>query len=784
MTHVPSLLVGVGSLLVAMLAQGADPAAQACRAPDALLKAGYVDEAKAAYVTLLQSDTKPACADDGLMKAHATAVAQSMTRCAAADALLAADLVDDAKAAYVKLLSDDATTRLGCAHAGLAKVHATQASKGKDVIAGARALAGYGLHDEARAAIQTQLKSDGAMEIPPDLQYLSGGKVPLWRSIRRDLEPWARPVLEMAAAVLLLIVLLGLLARRFAKRTLTIEAFDSGSVEDAHLGADFAAIVRSHLNRMVQGSHGGHIELVTGPIQTIDIPAEVEAAVPTASASWMSPLTWVRAIPALLNWLSPSRTVSLTGRLHKPGRRGPGITVQLVEGGRIFGSYTFWQYDFDAPSDPAPSGPGDGFQPLAEYVAIWLVFQLAKAFRSGIELLGTDDWRSYSYFRAGYMAEMQGRDEASKGLYIRALDRDAEFRGARVNLAAWFLRHRHWQQALEHLLRARDDCLAADHADRDPTLYSTIYNLAALKYELHDVREAKALTVDLLVRIDRTLARIHAKKKGYGDPTLKRHLDIFRPVANVMLAGLLAELGEEGGVAIIQAEANVSSVILRLQYNLGCGYAILAQHEPQDMPEGAVRRTHSLGESLKHLECAFQIDANTVAQAQGDRCFDFLRVTEAAKYQALIDAYGPQPPQAPAAAPELALAKLDVIGEQHAKALAVENIRAPHELLLRTLDPGSRRVLAAKLGITEQVVTLWAHAADLLRIVGLQPQHLTLLSRAGLHRLSELEIQNPAPLKALLDDLSAADGAIDPPDIAAVNAWVSDARTNTRPKVL
>jgi hypothetical protein len=50
--------------------------------------------------------------------------------------------------------------------------------------------------------------------------------------------------------------------------------------------------------------------------------------------------------------------------------------------------------------------------------------------------------------------------------------------------------------------------------------------------------------------------------------------------------------------------------------------------------------------------------------------------------------------------------------------------------------------------------------------------------------LTDLEARNPPSLKALLDDLSKAGGEIDPPDITTVSAWVNDAKTNTKPKVM
>lgn len=784
MKCVTACLAAVIFPLLAAAVSGTERDEARCRVPHALLRAGEVADAKAAYLALLKGDDTPVCAEEGLLQARQAGIAQSAQRCAAADALLHADFVDEAKTAYVAVLSADASIQPDCARAGLAAVRVKEKAKGPVAITRARALADYGLHEQARTLIQEQLAADAIKHVPADLQYLSGGKLPFWREIRRDLEPWARPLLEITAAVVLLILLVGLVVRRFAKPTLVIEEFDAAGLEDQSLAKDFSSIIRSHLNRMVAGSHGGHISLVTGPIQNIDIPAEVQAVVPPASVSWMSPLTWVRAIPALINWLSPPRAVSLAGRLHKAGAKGPGITVQLVERTCILSSYSFWRADFDDPSDPAAGDNTEQLQQLAEFAAIWLVFQLTQHYRSGLELLGTSGWRSYSYFRAGFLAETQGRDESAKQLYVRALQLDTRLHGARVNLAVWFIRHHNPGQALEQLARARDDCDKASAGDRDPTLYSAIYNLAVQSYKLSDVREAKAQTLDLLARIDGALDRIARKDKGYDDPALKQHLNAIRPVANVMLAGLLVELGEDGGLERIQAESEDASVSPRLQYNLGCAYSILAQHEPTDLAQAVQRREHYLDRSLRHLERAFQLSAGLLKQVQDDRSIAGVREARATQFQALLDTYGGRPVVVPEIEPELPLAEVASIGKQHAKALLAQNIRSRDELLLSSLDPAARHALATKLSVSEQLVKRWAHDMGLLRLVGIDPAQLKLLAMAEITHLRDLERRDPVALKALLDDLSTADGDIDPPQLAQVHAWINDACSNTRSKVV
>lgn len=788
MRNATSLLNWIGPIALLLIISGSAQGKATCTAADSLRKAGYLDEAKTEYTELLKGEDKPQCAVEGLLETYKAEQRKKAEVCAAAEALLKSGYLEEAKNAYVELLSGDGATKPDCAREGLIGVKEEEAAKRKETISRAQALADFGLHDDAFDTIKEQLKKDDKTEVPQELQYLSGGKVPVWRMVRRDMEPWARPILEIFAAVILLIVLKNLMFRRFAKRTLAIEEFDSGGFEGKYMGKDFSFIMRSQLNRTAAGSRRGCINLVTGPIQDIKIPPEVEAAVPTTTTSWLSPATWVKAIPALFTLVAPIRTVSLMGYLHKRGTRGVGITVQLVEKNKILASYTFWQMDFDDSSERSEDEAVDSLYQLAEYAAVWLLFEMAKNLRKGLALLGTHDWQSYAYFRAGLFAKNQNRRQAEKDLYLRALMLDPKLRGARVNLAKWFLWDKNPEKnpeaALEHLIRAKKDSLDASDGDRDPTLYSAIYNLAVLKYENGDINEAKELTQELLEKIDSTLKKTKGFLRiGYKDPALKYHLKSIRPEANSMLGGLMVELGEAGGLKRIQDETKLSSVFPSLQYNLACCYSILAHHEPQVKPGGNERREQYLQASLSHLERTFQIDASLACQVKDDRSLEYVRNEKAAEYKALIDTYETATAGALEPEPELLLAEVHIIGDEHAQKLLDEDIQTQDELLQETLNPEARENLATKLNVTEQLVTKWAHAMDLLRIVGLGPPQLKLLALADIHRLTELEASSPASLKALLDDLSKAGGEIDPPDITAVNTWVNDAKANTKPKV-
>jgi tetratricopeptide (TPR) repeat protein len=755
---------------------------QACAAADALRGAGFLEEANDEYKKLLTGNAKPQCAVQGLLETRKAKAAKKDELCSPANALRDAGYLDEAKTTYIKLLKDDST--LDCAVQGLVSVKKNQDDSS---IKRERALAAFGLHDEALKSIQKRLKEDDNAVVPDDLQYLSGGWLPGWRTFRRNLIPWTMPFLEIAAGALLLLLGLAIarnfLARLLARRTLNIGEFDSDSLEEKFkfLGKDFPPIIRSQLNRIAAAAPGGQLDLVTGPIREITAIKELAGALPATPTNLVSQLA--KAIPALIDWLLPERIVTLTGKLHQPGRRGAGVSMQLVENGRIFANYTFWHHDFDDASDGSPDKlPGSLYQ-IAEYAAIWLVFEWPRFGWQPFELLGARDWKSYAYFRAGCFADEENRGAAAKNLYIKALQTDRKLRGARVNLARRFLREGKFDVAKDHLERAKNDYLSASYRDRrqDPTLYSVLYNLAVLEYKNKNVVSALQHTEDLTQRIE-----IALKKKLVLNKTnreFRHHLEIIRPAAMAMLGGLMIEQREyENGRKNIEAAADISGIYSLVHYNVACSYSLIARHEIER--GNAAKHNEYLNKSYEYLVRSFYLDKKWVDYSKDDRSLECLQNELANKYKELIEEYETPPSVESKPVSEMPLAKIEIIGEEHARKLQEEGIFTKEKLLQNSLDPTARRELAKKLNVTEWLVTKWAYAMDLLRIVGLEPLQLKLLSRVGIERLSDLESSSPTVLKAMLDDVSSSIGGIEAPDVATVSVWINDARTNTRPKVV
>ena len=774
------------------LAAGQGP----CLVANSMRDAGFFDEAVTAYTEVLGDEdielADKQCAVDQLPR-----VLQRQVRSKVKLAIFYRIRGDEEAAVETLKEALELNPRSAAVMAALVSLGEPEEEEGDDPIARAMALASFGLHDEALEVLTDWLKKEhenfeGPINIPNDLQYLSGGKFQKWRDFRRSLRMWMPPVLEMLASFFLLIAFFYLLYRwKIAKPKVQITEFDVGGFEEEHFGRYFSHSLNNRVEDLKAGSRHGDVELVTGPIEAIELPSEVEAIVPDASATWMSPVAWAKAIPALINWIFPRRLIQITGSLHSSGNRGVGVTVRMVEKNRILTAYAFWQNDFDDTEDPSLHDTEDSLFQLAEYVAVWVLFETqARIGDKPLTLLGTDNWRSYSQFRAALFAEDDARDAAARTMYIRALRRDEKFRGARLNLGLWLIRNKRLEIAQEQLNQVVQESRRTIGSDREPTIYSAMYNLAVLESESGDNVAAISDLNDLIVTINATLKKIENKDKGYTNPALVPYLNEIRPAAYVMLGTLMVFSGNENGRLLIEQETSTTSLSVRQHYNMACAYSMLAAHEriAQKMPgatnTGAEKIKDDLNVSLNHLKRAFQLSDRATLQAKIDPSLDEVRTKMNTAFEGLLEEY------MMASRPEIEegqdqpLADLILIGDTHAEALAAIGIFTPDDLLKRASSRKDRKTLADELTESPRVVTQWAHAADLTRIGGLGIPQANLLLLAQVTRITELGQRDPQLLTDDLHALSQARDEDDSPDLTAVGRWILQATTSTLPSVV
>lgn len=512
--------------------------------------------------------------------------------------------LDSARAAYICALAADSVSVGELVPARLEALLAAEAARGRDPFLAARRLASLGRDEAALEALEAAVRENPHREVPADLRFLSGGEV----GELRDARSWIarrKAALQLAVGLLTVILFCGVLAfRKVPETELEIGKFEA-STGDGPAGPSFTALLADDLKRLSRGAgerarSARSIELVRGPIEATPIPKMVEALIP-------GPLSWLKALPTLLQWLTRSPKLGLSGTLHRVPRRGAGVSLVLMRNGRTLASETLWESHFSARGEPVGSeAPAvDRFAWLAEPAATWLLYHLQRALCPGEEFqpLGTGDWRSYAMFRVGLRYEEEDNPAAARDLYERALSRDAGNRGARANLAALLMAQGEDDRAIDELLRVvPPDPLTYDLTD--PVTYSALYRLAAARFHSGRSAEALASVRTLMQRID--TAQRHASTTG---DDLQAFVESIRPSCEVLLAGIEAHEAttsrslEQLAARLALSDALSTSTDAVVQYNLACTYWILATNEHAVSPD----REAWVESVFLHLKRAFEL---------------------------------------------------------------------------------------------------------------------------------------------------------------------------------
>lgn len=122
------------------------------------------------------------------------------------------------------------------------------------------------------------------------------------------------------------------------------------------------------------------------------------------------------------------------------------------------------------------------------------------------------------------------------------------------------------------------------------------------------------------------------------------------------------------------------------------------------------------------------------------------------------------------------LSELKGVSASMAKSLQALGLTDTDQLLLAAANSDELKALAAKLGISEQVLSALANRADLLRVPGIGPAYTELLNAAGVNSVADLRAAGPG----LHDQLAKASetlGIKGVPKSAEVAAWVNSAQS-------
>jgi tetratricopeptide (TPR) repeat protein/ADP-ribose pyrophosphatase YjhB (NUDIX family) len=268
------------------------------------------------------------------------------------------------------------------------------------------------------------------------------------------------------------------------KPRLDIECFEKGSA-GLEIGKGLAVRVEDEFKMCVNERDVPLAKLVEGPI-SLKAPAEIGSAAPH-----------IKILSDLAEWAFPQNVITLCGCLQKSEDNGAGLTLKMKSNqtGEVIAACTLWQLDYDSDWKDKKSGkaqekddkqdedngvgltlkmksnqtgevmtacalrqhehdedqkdkknrqdedPYDYFC-LAEPAAIWTLFNLLEH-EEGIEPqkekkksvlgLGTEDWKSYVFFRYGRNEDLRGNVGEARKHYLRALQIDPENRYALSN---------------------------------------------------------------------------------------------------------------------------------------------------------------------------------------------------------------------------------------------------------------------------------------------------------------------------------------------------------------
>ncbi len=120
---------------------------------------------------------------------------------------------------------------------------------------------------------------------------------------------------------------------------------------------------------------------------------------------------------------------------------------------------------------------------------------------------------------------------------------------------------------------------------------------------------------------------------------------------------------------------------------------------------------------------------------------------------------------------------IEGIGDAYCAKLNEAGIVSVEQMLDACKTRQDRKALAAKSGVTEEQVLLWANHADLFRIKGVSSQYADLLEAAGVDTVKELAQRNPENLTERMEKLNEEKHLVRTvPYLKMVRKWVAQAQ--------
>jgi predicted flap endonuclease-1-like 5' DNA nuclease len=127
------------------------------------------------------------------------------------------------------------------------------------------------------------------------------------------------------------------------------------------------------------------------------------------------------------------------------------------------------------------------------------------------------------------------------------------------------------------------------------------------------------------------------------------------------------------------------------------------------------------------------------------------------------------------------LIEIEGIGEAYQKKLAEAGVNSIESLLKAGATPKGRKELAAKSGITPDLILEWVNHCDLFRIKGVGSEYSDLLEEAGVDTVIELAKRKPENLLEKIIEVNESKKLVRrPPSLSMVTSWVEQAKNLPR----
>lgn len=117
------------------------------------------------------------------------------------------------------------------------------------------------------------------------------------------------------------------------------------------------------------------------------------------------------------------------------------------------------------------------------------------------------------------------------------------------------------------------------------------------------------------------------------------------------------------------------------------------------------------------------------------------------------------------------------IGPVNAAKLKEAGVGTVEKMLEFGASPAGRADLAAKTGLTNNMILEWVNRADLARVRGVGSEYADLLEAAGVDTVAELAQRNATNLAAKMSEINAAKNLVRrAPTESEVEAWIAHSK--------